>query len=223
MSISAIIETTEKELLATCGTKIVENKKRITNSLIDSIQENIKGIPENRIEGMIDDYFIDELKAEINKLIKAFMKRIEPVIMTRQDSPEILEQELMTEYKSINLSSFEDLPLAASRQITNRIANYFECFRGFVGGRIDDALYNIRNDIKSRINFFMYNLLEEIVREVGKAMKKIPNKMDNKEEVQEQTNSSIADMFDHPERYSPPPSKSPFDDIGSAFYHPKGR
>lgn len=178
---------------------IHEYQRKYFNQIIDTIQSEIRGIRESKMEEWIQEYLINDIRSRGHHQIDKITAHIEPSLdriansinngqNVNREFKQYLE-ELVNITRRINTEWLETLSSEFIKQIKIKIENYYDVFYGIDNNRfyrsLDEIGYNLKSTIK-RIN----NQFEEEYKNIYKVafknqMNKIKNSIDAAEKQQE--------------------------------------
>lgn len=188
-----IQNNTAEEISEEYRNLLFEYQKKYFNQIISIVQQQIRGIPEYRMEEWIIDYLISDIKSEGNKEIRRMHAKLESEFetMTRniqQNKSLSMSQEQYSEsLNSIVRRSDHDWLFDISsefiKQFKRKIENYYDVFHGISEYNFQRALDNMEIELKVILRKVNQQFIEEyqqiLKKTINNNIQKINKNLEN--------------------------------------------
>ena len=178
---------------------LIEYRRKYMHRIIDIIQEQIRGIPEHRIEEWIEEYLIGELKMtgarQNNQIASSLYTNFETMIRNSNQSLDMRYSKYIENLNEIGRKShndsIEDITQDFINIVIRRIEQYYDCFYGISDRNFENALENIKYELRPNIRRVSEEFQEEYQSMIKVALKNNQNKMEGWVLESKEKNTSI--------------------------------
>lgn len=160
-----------------------ELSKEYKNKIINIVEEKISSMPREKIEQIVEEYLLNDLKTtglrHINQKAAEYEYALENLSKMNnssqniQSSLNIFESDMDVLINKDKLNLLDNVNNEFRKTINNKIRNYYDVFYGINDYRFDRALDDINYDLKSELNRLGIKLEEQYKEIVKQTMKNV--------------------------------------------------
>lgn len=166
---------------------LMEYRRKYMYRITDIIQQQIRGIPDYRIEEWVEEYLISEIRSsgrrQNNRIVSDLEDNFETLINNSTQNLDMhysrYTENLNEIIRSSRKNSLEDISLDFINIASRRIEQYYDCFYGLVDRNFERALENIKYELRPIIKRLNEQFQEEYQTMIRVTLKNNQNKMDN--------------------------------------------
>lgn len=160
-----------------------ELSKEYKNKIINIVEEKISSMPREKIEQIVEEYLLNDLKTtglrHINQKAAEYEYALENLSKMNdssqniQSSLNIFESDMDMLINKDKLNLLDNVNNEFRKTINNKIRNYYDVFYGINDYRFDMALEDINDNLKSELNRLGIKLEEQYKETVKQTMKNV--------------------------------------------------
>lgn len=180
------ISDTEKRIESIYAELLHENRNRILGSLTEAVENNVRGIPDYKVEEWIEYFLIEnlqyygiqknkELETKLENEFNQLCIELTNGIGEQSTLLDEFKRNLNTSINQIDISEFDEIINEFIENFTRRIECFFDAFRQIDSYRIESMLDDLRRELKHNAKIVLERLLDEYKDELHAEFNKLYN------------------------------------------------